>query len=130
MDNNDLVKKATEAKRRAYAPYSGFNVGAAVETVNGDIYTGANIENISSGATVCAERTAIFKAVSEGDMGIKRIAVISDSDNIVYPCGICRQVIREFSKKDTKVICADRNGNYRVYTIDDLYPNAFERHFT
>lgn len=130
MDNNDLVKKAIEAKRRAYAPYSGLNVGAAVETVNGNIYTGANIENISSGATVCAERTAIFKAVSEGDMGIKRIAVISDSDNIVYPCGICRQVIREFSKKDTKVICADRNGNYRVYTIDDLYPNAFERHFT
>jgi cytidine deaminase len=130
MDNNELVKKAIEAKRKAYAPYSGFNVGAAVETVNGNIYTGVNVENISSGATVCAERTAILKAVSEGDMGIKKIAITSDSDSIIYPCGICRQVIKEFSIKGTKVICADRNGNYRVYTVDDLYPNAFERYFT
>ena len=126
MEEKSLVRLASEIKEKAYAPYSGFRVGAAVETESGKIYTGVNIENASFGATNCAERTAIFKAVSEGERKIKKIAVTSDSDETVYPCGICRQVIAEFADKDTKIICSSKNGDYKVYTLDEILPNAFK----
>ena len=125
MNDRELVKLAHEAKEKAYAPYSRFRVGAALLTQNGEVFTGVNIENASFGATNCAERTAVFKAVSEGEKGVKTIAIASDSDDFVFPCGICRQVIAEFSDKDTKIICSRKDGEYKVYTLKELLPHAF-----
>lgn len=123
MENRDLIEKAMEAKEKAYVPYSNFHVGAAVETEDGSIYTGCNIENASYTPTVCAERTAIFKAVSEGGRKIKKIAIVGDS-NMTYPCGVCRQVIREFGK-DADIIIANSKDEYEVYTLEDLLPHSF-----
>ena len=122
----ELVKTAMEEKTRAYAPYSKFRVGAAVLTENGKIYTGANIENASFGATICAERTAIIKAVSNGDLKIKAIAVSSDSEELIFPCGICRQVLHEFGKHDTIILCSDNKGNFEAYTLGELLPHDFK----
>lgn len=119
-----LIKKAIEAKQNAYAPYSGFPVGAALLTKEGKVYTGCNIECASYGATNCAERTAIFKAVSEGERNIEAIAVISNTDDYTYPCGICRQVIMEFGDK-IKIIAARSEQDYKVHVIDDLLPDSF-----
>lgn len=120
----ELIKKAMEAKQNAYAPYSGFPVGAALLTEAGDIYTGCNIECSSYGGTNCAERTAIFKAISEGERNIEAIAVISGSDDYIYPCGICRQVIAEFGDK-IKIIVAKSEYDFKIYTINELLPNSF-----
>jgi len=125
LDYEVLVRKAMEEKSKAYAPYSGFKVGAAVLTEKGDIYTGVNIENVSYSATNCAERTAIFKAISNGERKIKAIAVLSDSEEIIFPCGTCRQVILEFGDGNTKIICGNNNGEYKVYTLEELLPCAF-----
>lgn len=125
MDNKELVKLAQEIKENAYAPYSGFRVGAALLTGSGRVFTGVNIENASFGATNCAERTAIFKAVSEGEKSIRTIAIASDSDDFVFPCGICRQVIAEFCDRDTKIICSRKDGEYKIYTVKELLPHAF-----
>jgi len=127
MEERKLVELASEAKEKAYAPYSKFRVGAAILTDRGKVYTGVNIENASYGATNCAERTAIFKAVSEGEKKIKAIAIASDSDELIFPCGICRQVISEFGDRDTKIICSRKNGEYEVYSADGLLPNAFKK---
>lgn len=127
MKYEDLVRTALKVKEKAYAPYSKFRVGAAVLTSSGNVYTGVNVENATYGATNCAERTAIFKAVSEGDREIEAIAIASDSSGYVYPCGICRQVIAEFGERDTKVICSRKGGDYKVYTLDELLPNAFKK---
>jgi len=125
VNNKELVRLAQEIKEKAYAPYSGFRVGAALLTGDGKVFLGVNIENASFGATNCAERTAIFKAVSEGEKSIKAIAVASDSDDFVFPCGICRQVIEEFGDADTKIICSRKDGEYEVYTLKELLPHAF-----
>lgn len=127
MEHNDLLKLASAVKENAYAPYSGFRVGAAVLMESGRVFTGVNIENASYGATCCAERTAIFKAVSERDTVIRAIAIASDSEEFVYPCGICRQVIAEFGNEDTKVICGRKNGEFRVHTLDEILPHAFKK---
>ncbi|NLM11035.1 MAG: cytidine deaminase [Clostridiaceae bacterium] len=127
MDYYDLVKKAMKAKENAYAPYSGFRVGACVKTQDGRIYTGCNIENSSFGATICAERTAIVKAISEGETKISAIAITSDSDGLTYPCGICRQVISEFRSDNTKIICSNKKGEYKIYEINDILPHAFTK---
>ncbi|HZJ77096.1 MAG TPA: cytidine deaminase [Oscillospiraceae bacterium] len=119
-----LIKKAIEAKQNAYAPYSKFSVGAALLTKEGRVYTGCNIECASYGGTNCAERTAIFKAVSEGERDIEAIAIVSDLDGYIYPCGICRQVIKEFGD-EIKIITAKSEYDFKVYTIDDLLPNSF-----
>lgn len=126
MDDKELVKIAGETKKKAYAPYSNFRVGAAVLTDSNKLYTGANIENASYGATSCAERTAIVKAVSDGERKIRTIAIASDSEDFIYPCGICRQVISEFGDSDTKVICSKKNGDFKVFTLEELLPNAFK----
>jgi len=126
MEYNQLVKIAGEVKEKAYARYSGFKVGAALIAESGKLYTGVNIENATYGATCCAERTAVFKAVSEGETGIDAIAIASDSSDVIYPCGICRQVLAEFGSSDMKVICSKSNGEYIVYTLEQLLPNAFE----
>jgi cytidine deaminase len=127
MTNSDLLKIAVEAKEKAYVPYSGFRVGAAVVTENEKVYEGQNIENASYGATNCAERTAIFKAVSSGERKIKAIAIASDSKDIIYPCGICRQVIAEFGDVNTIIICSSSSGEFREYKLDEIYPFAFNK---
>ena len=125
MTDEMLVKEAEKAKNGAYAPYSGFRVGAALLAASGKVYTGANIENISYGATNCAERTAVFKAAFEGERMIDAIAIASDSEDYIYPCGICRQVLAEFGRKETKILCSNGAGLFRVHTLEELLPNAF-----
>ena len=127
----ELISAAVSARKKAYIPYSGFAVGAAVFTEEGNIYSGCNIENASYGATVCAERTAIFKAVSEGETQIKAIAVCGGPKTIgieeyCMPCGICRQVLAEFGSKDTQIIIAKSADDYKVFNIGDLLPNSFK----
>ncbi|MCX8130263.1 MAG: cytidine deaminase [Clostridia bacterium] len=126
-DYSKLIEMAVKTKEKAYAPYSGFRVGAALVTENGSIYTGVNIENATYGATCCAERTAVYKAVSEGNTTVKAIAVASDSEELVYPCGICRQVLAEFGSDDMEIICTSINGSYRIYRLDELLPQAFRK---
>lgn len=126
IDYDSLIKLAVVAKENAYAPYSGFRVGAALITGDGKVYTGVNIENASFGATNCAERTAVFKAVSEGSRRVMAIAIASDSEHIVFPCGICRQVLVEFGDDDMEVICTNNNSEYKIYKIYELLPEAFK----
>lgn len=124
MENKTLIKKAIEAKQYAYVPYSNFQVGAAVMTKSGKIYTGCNIENGSYGATNCAERTALFKAVSEGEREFSAIAIVSSTNDFTPPCGICRQVIAELMPEG-KIILANDKGDEQVYTVDDILPHRF-----
>lgn len=122
----NLIVAARQAREAAYAPYSGdFRVGAAVLSANGRIFTGCNIENASFGATVCAERVAIFAAVAAGQRQIKALAVIADTPEPVAPCGLCRQVLQEFGS-DCQVIMANLNGDYQVLAMADLLPYAYE----
>lgn len=123
LDKKELIKKAFEAKENAYVPYSNFHVGAAVLMEDGSIYTGCNIESASYTPTNCAERTAIFKAVSEGKRKIKAIAIVGDS-GYTYPCGVCRQVIREFSS-NAIVIIAKSEYEYKEYNFKELLPYSF-----
>ena len=123
MDEKKLIRKAIDAQKKAYVPYSNFRVGAAILMENGEVYTGCNIEIASYSPTICAERTAIFKAVSEGKRNIKAIAVVGDSD-YTYPCGVCRQVIREFGK-DAIIIVANSEEDYKKYTLNELLPHSF-----
>ena len=125
MDFDGLMREAAAAREHAYAPYSHFRVGAAVLTDNGRIYSGCNVENASYGATLCAERNAIAKAVSEGAGRILALAVIGDSQGETTPCGICRQVIAEFAEMDMPVLCGDRNGKFNSHTLRELLPFAF-----
>ena len=122
-----LISKALDARKNAYVPYSKFKVGAAVLTEDGQIYTGCNIENASYGATNCAERTAIFKAVSEGHKTIKAIAIVGVVNDYTYPCGICRQVIAEFASDDIKIILGKNEKEYLVKTLEEILPGAFTK---
>ena len=122
-----LLAAAQAARDNAYAPYSKFKVGAAVETVDGEIFTGCNIENAAYSPTNCAERTAIFKAVYEGERQFSAIAVASDSENFTAPCGICRQVLAEFCDAEMPVICINREGKYRILSLGELLPFAFSK---
>ena len=134
MENQQLIKLAIEARENAYAPYSHFLVGAAVVTKDGQVYTGCNIENASYGATNCAERTAIFKAVSEGCTEITKIAIVGGKEGeeikeFAYPCGVCRQVILEFcDAKNMKVIVAKSETDFLEKTLEELLPNSFGGH--
>ena len=123
MEISELIKMAFNAKTKAYVPYSNFKVGAAVLMEDGSIYTGCNIESASYSPTICAERTAIFKAVSEGKKSISAIAIVGDGE-YTYPCGVCRQVIREFGK-DARIIIAKSEDEYLEYTLDELLPHSF-----
>lgn len=127
MEFKELIRIALEAREMAYVPYSNFKVGAAVLTEDEKIYSGCNIENASFGATNCAERTAIFKAVSEGHNKIKAIAIVGDTKSITYPCGICRQVICEFASEDLSVILAKNENEYIVKTLEEILPGAFSK---
>lgn len=120
-----MIRYAAEARDRAYAPYSNFRVGACLKTASGAYYLGCNIENAGFTPTNCAERTAMFKAVYDGEREFEGIAIISDGLNYIAPCGVCRQVLAEFCRPDMPVICADREGNYVVHELRELLPMAF-----
>lgn len=120
-----LIKEAQRAKEYAYVPYSGFRVGAALLCEDGSVYTGCNIENAAYGPTNCAERTAVFKAVSEGKRSFQAIAVISDSDDFTSPCGVCRQVLAEFCSPDFLILMCDNQMRYRQISLGELLPYAF-----
>ncbi len=124
VNRKELIKRAELARENAYAPYSNFKVGAALLTKDGNIYTGCNIENSSYGLTNCAERTAIFKAISEGEEELKAIAVIADTEEPCSPCGACRQVLIEFGS-DIEVIMANLKGDIVVKRIDELLWGSF-----
>jgi cytidine deaminase len=123
-----LINAAQAARERAVAPFSNFHVGAAVETVDGKIYTGCNIESASYGLTVCAERVAIWKALSEGERHFKRLAVVTDTDQLTPPCGTCRQIIWEFCR-DATVIFANLRGQAESFPMTELLPRAFDVRF-
>jgi len=120
-----LIEKAKEVRLKAYAPYSNFLVGAAVLTNSDKIYVGCNIENSSYSLTCCAERVAIFQAISAGETNIKAMAVVGDADEPISPCGACRQVMSEFINLDTPIYLANISGVINELTINDLLPLAF-----
>ncbi len=109
----------------AYVPYSNYPVGATILTMDDKMYTGCNIENASFGLTNCAERTAIFKAISEGHTKVKAVAVICKGNQKASPCGACRQVLTEFAEADSIVILSNEQGEYDLTTVKDLLPSAF-----
>ena len=123
LEIQNLVNRAIKARETAYCPYSHFAVGAALLCEDGTIYEGCNIENASYGLTNCAERTAIFKAVSEGHTKFKALAVVADTEGPCAPCGACRQVISEF--EIPQIILANLKGNYKVVSLDELLPFRF-----
>ena len=129
MTPEQLIELAKDAMTRAYAPYSGFKVGAALLCSDGTVYQGCNIENASFSPTVCAERTAIFKAVSEGKRDFAAIAVCGGKDGVITglfpPCGVCRQVMREFCRDNFPVYLADANGTWKATTLSELLPLSF-----
>lgn len=125
MEMKHLIDQAIEARKLAYTPYSNFHVGAAVLTKNKQVFRGCNIENASYGLTNCAERTAIFKAISEGEKEIEAIVVVGDTDGPISPCGACRQVMAEFCDENTKVILTNLKGEILETSIKQLLPGSF-----
>lgn len=125
MDLEKLIEIAKEASKYSYSPYSKYRLGAALLTKSGKVYKGANVENASYPLTCCAERTAIFKAVTEGEMEFDTLVIRSNDDSYPYPCGACRQVMAQFSK-DLVVYVVNGNNEYKKFTIKDLLPYTFE----
>ena len=127
----DLIEMAMDARRIAYAPYSKFKVGAALLGSNGVVYMGCNVENASYPATNCAERTAIFSAVAEGQKEFEAIAIVGGNEDaseleFCAPCGVCRQVMREFcNPKEFEIILARSTSDYKVFTLEELLPMSF-----
>ena len=124
MNDRELLRIAKEASLNAYAPYSGFPVGAALECDDGTVYTGCNVENAAYGDTICAERTALVKAVSEGQRSFTRIAIYGEGQSYCMPCGSCRQVLAEFSP-EVEVLCARAGGGYVSYPLTRRMPYTF-----
>ena len=126
MNWEELVAAASQARDRAYAPYSGFRVGAGLLTTDGTIYRGCNVENRSFGSTVCAERVAIGTAVASGSQGIAAVVVISDSQPPAAPCGLCLQVLTEFGDHDMPILLVNPQGERQEHRLRDLHPHPFE----
>jgi len=126
--DKELIDAAADARENAYAPYSNFQVGAAVETEDGKIYIGCNVESASYGLTVCAERVAIWKGISRGEKRFCRIAVVVDTEELTPPCGICRQIIWEFCG-DVPVILSNLDGKTETIMMSELLPRAFDSKF-
>lgn len=124
MTDRELVNKALGMLETAYVPYSHFAVGAALECADGTVYTGCNVENAAYGACICAERTALVKAVSEGKRAFTRLAVAARSSDFCTPCGICRQMLYEFAP-DLTVLCARADGSFEAHTLRDLLAHGF-----
>lgn len=129
MNDRELIKEAKEAAKGSYAPYSHFNVGAALLTADGKVYSGCNIENAAYSPTNCAERTAFFKAISEGEREFSAIAIVGgknlDFSDFCPPCGVCRQVMSEFCNGDFRIILGRNDEEYKVYTLKELLPLSF-----
>ena len=125
MTKQELCQKAMEMLDMAYVPYSHFPVGAALECSDGTVFTGCNVENAAYGSTICAERTAIVKAVSEGHREFVRIAIAGKSKDFCVPCGSCRQVMMEFSP-EMEVICLNGAGESKTFTLRELLPYGFD----
>ena len=125
MNDRELLRIAKEASLNAYVPYSGFPVGAALECADGTVFTGCNVENAAYGDTICAERTAVVKAVSEGHRSFSRIAIYGEGKSYCMPCGSCRQVLAEFSP-EMEVLCAKAGGSYVSYPLSRLLPYSFK----
>ena len=134
MNYEELIKTATEMTKRSYVPYSHFHVGAALLDSNGKVWTGCNIENAAYGPSNCAERTAVFKAVSEGARNFEAIAIVGGPEDengkvqiqdFCPPCGVCRQVLSEFCDREFKIILANGNGEQKVFTLAELLPESF-----
>lgn len=129
MSEHDmLIAAAQQARENAHAPFSNFRVGAALRANSGRIYTGCNVENATYGLTVCAERVAIFKAISEGERGFNAVAVVTHTDVLTPPCGACRQIIWEFCG-DVEVILANLKGKTEVHRMSALFPRPFDSSF-
>lgn len=124
MTNKELLSIADKAMENAYSPYSNFKVGAALLCRDGSVFTGCNIENATYGATNCAERTAIFKAVSEGHRDFETIAIVSSGGDETFPCGICRQVMAEFAP-ELKIVLRNKANEECIYTLMELLPKSF-----
>lgn len=131
MNNKELVKIAFNAMQKAYAPYSNYKVGAALLTESNKVYTGCNIENAAYGPTNCAERTAFFKAISEGEQSFSKIAIVGGKNGVVtdmfMPCGVCRQVMAEFCDGDFEIIVAKSQDDFKVFTLKELLPFGFSK---
>ena len=125
MNDRELLRIAKEASLNAYVPYSGFPVGAALECADGTVFTGCNVENAAYGDTICAERCAVVKAVSEGQRSFTRIAIYGEGQGYCMPCGTCRQVLSEFSP-EMEVLCAKAGGAYVSYPLTRLMPYTFK----
>jgi len=130
VSDQELMELALAARERSYCPYSHFAVGAALLTAEGRVYTGCNVENAAYGPSNCAERTAIFKAVSEGERAFAAIAIAGGAegaapDSYTTPCGVCRQVMREFCADSFRILCGRSPEDYREYTLGDLFPESF-----
>ena len=128
-DKKELAQKAIEAKSKAIPTYSQFHVGAALLTEDGKIIQGANIENASYGLTMCAERTAVFTALINGERKFKAIAVAGDSEDYLPPCGACRQILIEFCGKDLDVIMINKNGKTKTVKMNELLPYSFDEEY-
>ena len=124
ITDEELVKKALAARSFSYSPYSKYRVGAALECSDGTVFTGCNVENASYPCGICGERTALAKAVSEGQRKFNRIAVAGSSKEFCTPCGMCRQVLYEFAP-EIKILCANDNGEYKELILKDLLPEGF-----
>ena len=133
MNDRELIEAAARARKMSYSPYSGFAVGAALLCEDGSVFTGCNIENSAFSPTNCAERTAFFKAVSEGRRDFAKIAVVGGRSDLATPeyccppCGVCRQVMKEFRKPDFEIIMAKSGDEYKIMTLSELLPASFDK---
>lgn len=127
-DFQPLIEAAQQARLHSVAPFSNFQVGAAVRTESGKVYTGCNVESASYGLTVCAERVAIWKALSEGERHFTELALVADSETLLPPCGTCRQIIWEFAR-GARIVFANLNGESESFQMADLLPRAFDARF-
>jgi len=127
-DSESLIEAAKRARLQSVAPFSNFKVGAALRTESGEVYTGCNVESASYGLTVCAERVAIWKALSEGERKFAELAVVADTESLTPPCGTCRQIIWEFAR-GAKIVFANLHDEREEFQIADLLPRAFDARF-
>lgn len=121
-----LIEETIKNKENSYSPYSNFRVSALVKTKSGKIFKGVNIENAAYSPTICAERSALASAISNGERAFSYIIINGDSKD-TFPCGVCRQFIREFADSDTKIVIANSADDYKIYTIEDLLPHSFSK---
>ena len=128
MSLDQLIAAAKAVRERAHTPFSHFKVGCALEDEHGHIYTGCNVENATYGLTVCAERVAVFKAISEGAGKLKRVAVVADTEKLTPPCGACRQILWEFCG-DAELTLENLNGKRETMTLKDIFPRPFDASF-